>query len=78
MNTESRKRSKEGKFVQKSHELREVRSLRLTNSTWEKLGNLAKEAGITRADIIESYFSEETANNEFYKIKIQKFIEGGK
>ncbi|MEH2321388.1 hypothetical protein [Nostoc sp.] len=52
MNTESRKRGKEGKFVQKSHEPREVKSLRLTNSTWGKLGNLAKEAGITRADII--------------------------
>lgn len=46
-------RSKAGKFAPKSDELREVRSIRLTNTTWEKLGAAAELKEMTRADLIE-------------------------
>ncbi len=48
-----RKRNTEGKFVKKSDERREVRSLRLTGTVWEALGKAAEERCITRADLIE-------------------------
>ncbi|MFB2891723.1 hypothetical protein ACE1CI_02150 [Aerosakkonemataceae cyanobacterium BLCC-F50] len=47
------KRDKEGKFAQKNDEYRSVRSLRLTDSTWEALGSVAQSQGITRADLLE-------------------------
>jgi len=46
-------RGKAGRFAAKSAEHREVRSLRFTDSTWEKLGNVAKSRCITRADLVE-------------------------
>lgn len=46
-------RGKSGKFAQKSDQHREVRSIRLTDSTWEKLGTAAESRCITRADLIE-------------------------
>jgi hypothetical protein len=46
-------RDKKGHFANKGEEKREVRSVRLTDSTWKKLGELANERGITRADLIE-------------------------
>ena len=49
------KRSVAGKFASKSDESREVHSLRCTNTTWQKLGELAESQGITRADLIEQW-----------------------
>ena len=49
------KRSVAGKFTSKSDESREVRSLRCTDATWQKLGELAELQGITRADLIEQW-----------------------
>lgn len=46
-------RGERGRFTQKSTEHREVRSLRLTETTWEKLGAAADLRRITRADLIE-------------------------
>lgn len=46
-------RGKHGKFASKSAELRQVRSLRLTDTAWEKLGTAAAQQSITRADLIE-------------------------
>ena len=46
-------RSQHGHFASKSSEHREVRSLRLTDSTWQRLGELADSRCITRADLIE-------------------------
>jgi hypothetical protein len=46
-------RGRSGKFAPKSDEHREVRSIRLTDSTWEELGKLADQRCITRADLIE-------------------------
>lgn len=48
-------RNKLGKFLPKSEEMRKVRSIRLTDSTWEKLGKLANERSITRADLLEEW-----------------------
>jgi len=46
-------RSQHGRFASKSDEPREVRSIRLTDSTWQKLGEVADLRRITRADLIE-------------------------
>ena len=51
----TRIRGDNGKFVQKSNEPRPVRSIRATNSTWETLGNIARQRCITRADLIEHF-----------------------
>jgi hypothetical protein len=46
-------RQEGGKFAPKSNEARHVRSIRLTNTTWEKMGYAADKRRITRADLIE-------------------------
>ena len=46
-------RGERGRFAPKSTEHREVRSLRLTETTWEKLGTIADLRCITRSDLIE-------------------------
>lgn len=48
-------RSQQGQFAAKSDGSREVRSLRCTDATWQKLGELAELQGITRADLIEQW-----------------------
>lgn len=48
-----RERGASGKFVPKSNGFRQVRSMRLTDATWEALGNAAESRCITRADLIE-------------------------
>jgi predicted DNA-binding ribbon-helix-helix protein len=50
-------RNEVGQFSAKGEERREVRSIRLTDSAWEKLGNIANERSITRADLIEDMMS---------------------
>ena len=47
------RRGERGRFAAKADEHRQIRSLRLTNSTWVKLGEVADSRGITRADLIE-------------------------
>ncbi len=51
-------RTESGKFAQKSEEIRHVRSIRLTDSTWEALGAIAAQRGITRADLLEELIGE--------------------
>ena len=53
-----------GKFAQKSEEYRHVRSIRLTDKTWDALGKLTEERGITRADLIEEWVSNRVAQLE--------------
>lgn len=64
----SRIRNEKGVYIQKGEEARAVRSLRLTDSTWERIGNLASKDGVTRADLIEEMFGDnepvKEANNE--------------
>ena len=47
------KRDIEGKFALKNEKHRLVRSLRLTDATWEALGIAAQSLDITRADLLE-------------------------
>ena len=49
-----RKRDIQGKFTLKNHDYRQVRSLRLTENTWKKLGIASECRGITRADLLEN------------------------
>lgn len=64
----SRIRNEKGVYIQKGEEVRAVRSLRLTDSTWERIGDLADKDGATRADLIEEMFSDnepvKEANNK--------------
>jgi hypothetical protein len=46
-------RTEQGKFAPKSETLRYVRSIRLTDKAWEKIGFAAEKRRITRADLIE-------------------------
>ena len=49
-----RKRDIQGKFSLKNQDYRQVRSLRLTDSTWQELGIASECLGITRADLLEN------------------------
>jgi len=66
-------RDKKGHFANKGEEKREVRSIRLTDSTWKKLGELATEQGITRADLIEEMM--DTNNQPAEYVNTQQVIE---
>ena len=48
-------RDSRGRFSNKSDLKRKVRSLRVTDEVWEKLGVMAESQGITRADLIEEF-----------------------
>lgn len=58
----SQSRNDRGRFVAKSDVNREVRSLRLTNATWQRLGELANSQGMTRSDLIEQLVESEPQN----------------
>jgi hypothetical protein len=47
------KRDIQGKFTLKNDDYREVRSLRLTDDTWKKLGIASECLGLTRANYLE-------------------------
>jgi len=66
-------RNESGKFTSKSDERREVRAIRLTDSTWDTLGRLADERGITRADLIEEWITENYFNlaNRVQELEIE-------
>ncbi len=49
-----RKRDIQGKFTLKNQDYRQVRSLRLTDSTWKELGITSECLGLTRADLLEN------------------------
>jgi hypothetical protein len=46
-------RTEGGQFAPKSNDYRHVRSIRLTDETWEKIGYAAEAQRVTRADLIE-------------------------
>jgi cell division protein FtsB len=54
----TRIRGNKGKFIQKSNEARQVRSLRVTDSAWSELGNIAEDFSVTRADLIEKLIND--------------------
>lgn len=55
-------RSRTGKFVLKGEEERKVRTVRLTDSLWNKLGKEADKRCITRTELIEELLSQEGKN----------------
>ncbi|NEQ78471.1 MAG: hypothetical protein F6K23_39075, partial [Okeania sp. SIO2C9] len=48
-------RSNQGRFLSKSEENRQVRSMRLTDYVWQKLGEIASFKNLTRADLLEEF-----------------------
>lgn len=46
-------RTEGGQFAPKSNKPRQVRTIRLTDTTWEKMGYAADKRRITRADLVE-------------------------
>lgn len=57
-------RDERGKFLNKSNDYRQVRSIRVTDKAWKKLGEIAEIQSITRADLIEMWLK----NNEVFTI----------
>lgn len=49
-------RDDQGKFVLKNGEHRSVRSLRLTDTTWWRIGTAAESLSLTKADLLEQMF----------------------
>lgn len=49
-----RKRDIQGKFTLKNQDYRQVRSLRLTDSTWKAWGDTADRFDLSRADLLEN------------------------
>jgi hypothetical protein len=57
-------RTEGGKFAPKSSEPRHVRTIRLTDTTWEKIGYAADKRRITRADLVEQMAEDGVFDNE--------------
>lgn len=53
------KRDIQSKFALKNDDYREVRSLRLTDNTWKKLGIASECLELTRADYLEEIINRE-------------------
>lgn len=70
------KRGEKGRFTQKGKEDRKVRSLRLTDSTWNNLGKWADEHNVTRADLIEEWVRN-NENEQIYREEAIKILEDG-
>jgi macrodomain Ter protein organizer (MatP/YcbG family) len=62
-------RTEEGKFARKSEEHRHVRSIRLTNTSWEKIGFAADKRRITRADLIEQMAEDGVFDDEEQQVQ---------
>jgi len=73
----SQGRDKKGHFANKGQEKREVRSLRLTDSAWEKLDKMAGDRGITRADLIEEIMANEQLSQPVDTQEIIEILEAG-
>ena len=48
-------RDKKGRFGSKTKDGRKVRSMRVGDEAWDRLGKKASDLGITRADLIEKF-----------------------
>ncbi len=57
-------RTEGGKFAPKSSEPRHVRTIRLTDTTWEKMGYTADKRRITRADLVEQMAADGVFEDE--------------
>lgn len=65
-------RQEGGKFAPKSDEPREVRSIRLTDTTWKKIGYAADKRRITRADLIEQMAEDGVFDSEAEGIQFSR------
>ncbi len=64
-------RDKKGRFGSKTKDGRKVRSMRVGNEAWKRLGKMASEQGITRADLIEKFaMSSGVIHGEVMNIEI--------
>lgn len=61
-----RKRDIQGKFALKNDDYRRVRSLRLTDRTWQALGIASECLGWTRADLLENLVEHNQGNFPYY------------
>ena len=66
-----RKRDIQGKFTLKNNDYRQVRSLRLTDSTWKELGIASECLGITRADLLENLV-QQNKETFFHSLEIEQ------
>jgi hypothetical protein len=64
-----------GKFAAKGSELRTVRSIRLTDSTWNALEDKASEQDMSKADYLEALVSGEIdwESDDFDKEQVAEF-----
>ena len=52
-------RDGKGKFAAKGSQIRAVRTIRLTDATWETIGDKANEHDMSKADYLEALFSND-------------------
>ena len=71
----SKIRNTSGKFAPKSGTARRVRSVNLTDNTWQCLASLATKAGMSRNDYLESLVLSNNPFMETGKPRIQPFME---
>lgn len=73
-----RKRDIQGKFTLKNQDYRQVRSLRLTDSTWKELGIASECLGRTRADLLENLVQQNkgsfSAEREIEQLNLEKSL----
>lgn len=62
-------RSNKGEFAKKGNSVRNVRTIRLTDETWNLLGEKANKNHISRADFLESLASGEIDWNDEKDVK---------
>lgn len=71
----SMERSVNGKFERKfADEAKKLRSIRLTDTAWNTLENIANQKELTRTDIIELWTREKETQQEILVRAIEEFI----
>ena len=61
-------RDQKGKFRLKNSDYRQVRSLRLTDSTWKALGDTAESNSLSRSDLLENLVKQ---NNGIFPYPVE-------
>ena len=69
-------KDKKGRFLSKSSDHRQVRSIRATDETWHKFGEQAAQQGITRADLLEKIATQELTGNRVIHGNEDRVIHG--
>jgi macrodomain Ter protein organizer (MatP/YcbG family) len=75
----NRVRGESGQFIQKSDEPRLVRSIRLTDLTWQTIGRAASRQEMTRADLLEQlvedgFFSTDTFERRLEQNHLEEIV----